>query len=97
MDFPDWNKYGSETERKAALALKDGKEPEAEAWNRKLVSPDESMAKSLEDILFVEPAYDGKKARPIKEKDEMVQDDKDLVKKPAESGSIVSPLDPPSS
>lgn len=65
-------------------------------------SPDEQMAKSLEEILAVDPTYDGKKARfmarETHEKQDSEVDDKALVKKPApaESGSIVSPIDPPS-
>src|SRR5450759_4346925 len=99
MDFPDWNKYVTEEEKKAARALRDGKEPEAQAWQRKLVTPDETMAASFEDILKREPAYDEKKARRDKGQDDrrdsdFDDDDKTQVHKEL-SGSIVSPLDRP--
>ena len=100
MDFEDWNKYLTDTKEKAAKALKDGLEPAKQGWHSKFSRPDDIMAKKLEQILTVEPAYDGKKARREKEKEERKDsdvDEKNVLPKPTQSASIISPLVPPSS
>lgn len=83
MEFKNYNVYFNKTEKDTARILRDGKQPAPQPWSWKLVAGDDNAARLVEEKAFVDPVYDGKKARreleidrkPVKsEKGEMTRE-----------------------